>query len=79
MKINPVFKWRTEGPNQQLENCTMSEGTGGSYLVKTMIKEDNLGLPAVGTLLDQHVARVWVTVNETMNKDHFTVHLAQLL
>lgn len=44
-----------------------------------MIKEDNLGLPAVGTLLDQHVARVRVTVNETVDKDHFTVHFAQLL
>lgn len=50
-----------------------------SHLIKSMIKEDNLVLLAAGTLSDQHVTRVWVAVNKAMDKDHFTVHLTQVL
>lgn len=50
-----------------------------SHLIKAMVKEDNLGLLAPGTLSDQHVTRVWVAVNKAMDKDHFTVHLTQVL
>lgn len=50
-----------------------------SHLIKAMIEQDDLGLPALGTLSDQHIARVWVTVNKAVHKDHFTVQLTQVL
>lgn len=38
-----------------------------------MIKENNLALLAGGTLLDQNIAGMGVTMNKTVDKDHFTV------
>lgn len=49
-----------------------------SYLVKPMVQEDNLSLARVGMLPHQHVAWVRVTVYKTIDKDHLTVHLAQV-
>lgn len=49
-----------------------------SHLIKAMIEQDNLGLLSVGTLVDQHVAWVWVTVNKAVDENHFTVHLTQV-
>lgn len=43
-----------------------------------MIQEDNLSLARVRTLPHQHIAWVGVTVYEAIDKDHLTVHLAQV-
>jgi len=50
-----------------------------SHLIKAMIKQNNLSLLAFGTLSDQNVAWVRVTVNKAMDEDHLTVHLTQVL
>lgn len=50
-----------------------------SHLIKAVIKKDDLSLIALGTLSNQHVAWVRVTMNKAMDKDHFTVHLTQVL
>lgn len=49
------------------------------HLIKAMIEENNLALLAAGTLLDQDVAGMGVTMNKTVDKDHFTVQLPQIL
>lgn len=43
-----------------------------------MVQEDNLSFARVRTLPHQHVAWVGVTVHEAIDKDHLTVHLAQV-
>lgn len=50
-----------------------------SHLIKAVIEENNLALLAVGTSLDQDVARMGVTMNKSMDKDHLTVQLSQVL
>lgn len=65
-----------------LEQMVFSSCVGSleiSHLIQAVIEQDNLGLLALGTFSDQHVARVWVTVNEAMDEDHFTVDLTQVL
>lgn len=58
--------------------CGWLGGKGLSYLVEPMIQQDNLHLSRVRALAHQHVARVGVTVHEAVDKDHFTVYLAQV-
>lgn len=43
-----------------------------------MVQEDNLSLARVRMPPHQYVARVGVTVHETVDKDHLAVHLAQV-
>lgn len=77
-----AFKQQHEKWTAILEQIVFSLCKGSlesSHLIKAMIEEDNLGLLAVGTLSNQHIAWVWVTVDKAMYKDHFTVHLTQVL
>ncbi len=79
----------TQGLSQQhekwaaiLEQMAFSLCVGSleiSHLIKAVIEQHNLSLLAPGTLSDQHVAGVRVTVNKTVDEDHFTVHLTQVL
>lgn len=49
-----------------------------SYLVEPMVQQDNLCLSRVRALSHQHVPWVGVAVHEAVDKDHLTVHLAQV-
>lgn len=53
-------------------------GKGLSYLVKPMVQQDDLHLSCARALPHQHIAWVRVTVHEAVDKDHLTVHLAQV-
>lgn len=78
----------TQGLSQQhekwtaiLEQMAFSFCTGKieiSHLIQAVIKQNNLVLFGLRTLSDQHIAWVGVTVNKAVDKDHFTVHLAQV-
>lgn len=59
-------------------DCGWRGGKGLSYLVEPMIQQDNLHLSRVRALAHQHVAWVGVAVHEAIDKDHFTVYLAQV-
>lgn len=77
-----AFKEQHEKWTAILEQMVFSLCVGSleiSHLIKAMIEEDNLGLLAVETLSNQHVAWVRVTMDKAMYKDHFTVHLTQVL
>ena len=43
-----------------------------TYLVETMIKHGYLHL-AIFAFRHKNITRMWVTVNETFHKDHFTI------
>lgn len=47
-----------------------------TYRIQAMIQKNNLSL--IVNFVDKYVARVWVTVNVTINEDHFRVQFANL-
>lgn len=53
-------------------------GRGLSYLVEPVVQQDDLCLSRVRALSHQHVPRVGVAVHEAVDKDHLTIHLAQV-
>lgn len=69
-------KWKTILAAAVLPWCP--GGLEISHLIEAVIEQDDLRPLAPGTLSDQHVARVWVTVNEAVDEDHLAVHLPQV-
>lgn len=49
------------------------------HLIQAVIEEKDLRLMAPGTLSNQHVAWVWVAVDEAMDEDHFAEHFTEIL
>jgi hypothetical protein len=51
---------------------------GFSYLVESVVQQDNLCLACDRVLPHQHIAWMGITVHEAIDKDHLAIHLAQV-